>query len=93
METQVYSINLNISWKVLKENVVAVNLDDGNYYTFNFTASLIWQYVDQGKSVQEMEQLMKDQFPDITEQSLKQDIDDIIGFWISEKLIKTIDNL
>ncbi|MDR3219612.1 MAG: PqqD family protein [Dysgonamonadaceae bacterium] len=93
MKAQVYSINLNISWKVLKENVIAVNLDDGNYYTFNFTASLIWQYVDQGKSLQEIEQLMKEQFPDVTVQSLKQDIDDSIGFWTSEKLIKTIDNL
>lgn len=86
METN-YSISSNISWKLLKENVVAVNLDDGNYYTFNPTASLIWQYVDQGKSVSEIENLMQKEFSDIDKQTIKQDTAEIIGFWESEELI------
>jgi hypothetical protein len=90
MKAQNYSVNSNISWKLLKENVVAVNLDDGNYYTFNFTASLVWQYIDQGKTLAEIEQLMSEQFTDVTNQALKDDIREIIEYWLSEKLVKEI---
>lgn len=82
-----FTINSNISWKLLKDAVVAVNLDDGNYYTFNFTASMIWQYVDEKKSVGEIEQLICEQFPETEEQQVKEDIKEIIDFWLSEKLI------
>jgi len=87
METQTYSINANISWKLLKDNVVAVNLDDGNYYTFNFTSSLIWQYIDQGKTIPEIERLLGGQFTEIASQTLKDDVAEIIEYWLSEKLI------
>jgi hypothetical protein len=89
---EMYSINSNISWKLLKDNVVAVNLDDGNYYTFNFTSSLIWQYIDEGKTIMEIEQLMIEQFPEITMQELKEDVCNILEFWISEKLIDKKNN-
>jgi len=82
-----YSIQSNISWKLLKDNVVAVNLDDGNYFTFNETASLIWQYVDQGKSLDEITTVLKSEFPEVMEQTIKEDTDDIIQYWLSEKLI------
>jgi hypothetical protein len=87
MKTHSYSINSNISWKILKDNVVAVNLDDGNYYTFNFTSSLIWQYLDQGKTIPEIEQLLAGQFSDVTGEAVKEDLNSIIDFWLSEKLI------
>jgi hypothetical protein len=87
METHFYSINSNISWKLLKDKVVAVNLDNGAYYTFNFTASLIWQYVDQGKTMPEIERLLSEQFSDITGQVVAKDLSEIIEFWLSEKLI------
>jgi len=87
MEAQTYSINANISWKFLKDNVVAVNLDDGNYYTFNFTSSLIWQYIDHGKKVTEIERLMGDQFSEVATQTVKDDVAEIIEYWLSEKLI------
>jgi len=82
-----YSIQSNISWKLLKDKVVAVNLDDGNYFTFNEAASLIWQYIDQGKSIDAFEVSMKSEFPDVAEQTLNEDIEEIIQYWISEKLI------
>jgi len=87
MESNTISINSNISWKLLKDAVVAVNLDDGNYFTFNTVASLIWQNVDQGKSIPEIEQMIKQKYPDTTELTIKEDIDNIIEFWISEKLV------
>jgi hypothetical protein len=90
MKTQNYSINANISWKLLKDKVVAVNLDNGNYYTFNFTSSLIWQYIDRKKTVAEVEQLMAEQFPGVTNQVIKEDVSEIIDYWISEKLINNI---
>jgi UDP-galactopyranose mutase len=90
MEIQNYSINANISWKLLKDKVVAVNMDNGNYYTFNFTSSLIWQYIDQKKTITEVEQLMAEQFSEVTSQILKDDVGEIIEYWISEKLISKI---
>lgn len=87
MEVAIYSIHSNISWKLLKDKVVAVNLDDGNYYTFNLTASLIWQYVDHGKTIDEIRALMKSEFPEIPQQTLNEDINEIIQYWISEKLV------
>ncbi|MDR1543752.1 MAG: PqqD family protein [Prevotellaceae bacterium] len=85
MNSQIYGINSNISWKVLKDNVVAVNLDNGNYYTFNFTASLIWQYLDQNKTIAEIEQLINTQFPDT--ETVEKDVEEIISYWLPEKLI------
>jgi hypothetical protein len=82
-----FTINSNISWKLLKDAVVAVNLDDGNYYTFNLTASMIWQYIDEKKSVQEIEQLISEEFPDMEMLQIKEDIKEIMDFWLSEKLI------
>jgi hypothetical protein len=87
MDTHGYSINSNISWKLLKDKVVAVNLDNGAYYTFNFTASLIWQYIDQGKTLTEIERLISEQFSEITGQVVAKDLSETIEFWLSEKLI------
>ncbi|MDR1764285.1 MAG: PqqD family protein [Dysgonamonadaceae bacterium] len=85
MEKEIYAINSNISWKLLKDAVVAVNLDSGAYYTFNYTASLIWQWVEQGKSQAEIAASLKEQFPDI--QTVESDVSDIVKYWLSEKLI------
>lgn len=88
MNTEFYLINSNISWKLLNDSVVAVNLDDGNYYTFNYIASMIWQYVDQNKTVNDIEQLIGEAFPDIEIQRIREDIKEIIGFWETEQLVK-----
>jgi predicted house-cleaning noncanonical NTP pyrophosphatase (MazG superfamily) len=82
-----YSISSNISWKLLKDNVVAVNLDDGNYFTFNETASIIWQQVAEEKSIDEIHTYMQSEFVGETEATLKEDIAEIIHHWLSEKLI------
>ena len=82
-----YSISSNISWKLLKDNIVAVNLDDGAYYTFNETASLVWQQVEEGKSTEEIRVLLTSEFPATDGQTVKEDVDEIIKYWLSEKLI------
>jgi len=89
MDKSVYKIGSNISWKLLKDNVVAVNTEDGNYYTFNYTASLIWQWVDQAKTTEELAQLLKTEFPENSD-SITQDVSEIIDYWISEKLINIV---
>jgi len=86
MDKSVYKINSNISWKLLKDNVVAVNTDDGSYYTFNYTSSLVWQWVDQAKTGEELVQLLQEQFPENSD-AIPQDIKWIIDYWLSEKLI------
>lgn len=88
MNAEYYLINSNISWKLLKDSVVAVNLDDGNYYTFNYIASVIWQYVNQNKSVNDIEQLIREEFSDTEMQTVKDDIKDILRFWETEGLVR-----
>lgn len=82
-----FTINTNISWKLLNDAIVAVNLDSGDYYTFNFTASLIWQYVDEKKPTEEIIALFKEQFPETDDQQIDADLKEIFDFWIAEKLI------
>ena len=89
METTTYVINSNISWKLLKDKVVAVNTDNGNYYTFNYTSSLIWQWVDQSKTLKDLVQLLQEQFPENSD-AIPQDINEIIDYWLSEKLINKV---
>jgi hypothetical protein len=89
MSSDVYAINSNISWKLLGDTVAAVNLDDGNYYTFNATASMIWQCVEEKKSLTEIELFMSREFPDMDTAGIKQDIKEITDYWISEKLISS----
>ena len=86
MKTEI-TINSNITWKLLKEKVVAVNLDDGNYFTFNPTASMIWQYVDSLISLDEIERNMIKEFPETDPEQIKTDIKETIDYWLSEKLI------
>ncbi|MDR2146170.1 MAG: PqqD family protein [Tannerella sp.] len=89
MDKSVYKINSNISWKLLKDKVVAVNTDNGNYYTNNYTSSLIWQWVDQAKTMEELALLMQEEFPENSD-SIPQDIKEIINYWLSEKLINKV---
>ena len=89
MDKSVYKINSNISWKLLKDKVVAVNTDDGSYYTFNYTSSLIWQGIDQAKTVEEITRLLQAEFPENSD-SILQDIQEIINYWLFEKLINKV---
>lgn len=82
-------INDNISWKVLSEKVVAVNLDNGNYYTFNETASYIWQKLDK---TGDMDVIVKDMLNDYEipdEKQMMADVEKTVNFWIQEKLVKS----
>ena len=89
MDKTVYKINSNISWKLLKDKVVAVNTDDGNYYTYNYTSSLIWQWVDQAKTIDDLVRMLQEKFPE-KKDVIPQDIKEIIDYWLSEKLIHKI---
>jgi hypothetical protein len=87
MNKAMYAIHSNISWKLLEDAVVAVNLDDGNYYTFNPTSGMIWQYVDDGKSPEEIIDLMSERFAETGREEIERDVWEIIRYWETEKLI------
>ena len=87
MDMETYAINPNVSWKLLKESVVAVNLDDGNYYTNNAVASKVWQYVDEKKTLGDIIQLISDEYLDADRKEIENDVKEIIQYWLSEKLL------
>lgn len=82
-------INDNISWKILSAKVVAVNLDNGNYYTFNETASYIWQKLEKSNVVENIVKEMLNDYAINDEKQLTADVNEIIDFWINEKLVST----
>lgn len=77
----------NISWKQLGERVVAVDTGNGDYYTFNDVASLIWRELSEGKSEEDILALILEQY-DITDaDKVRNDIHAQLEQWKEMKLI------
>ena len=89
MKGDSYKINKNISWKVLADKVVAVNVDNGDYYTLNATASIIWQELDKNPTLTDVEKIIANICDEVPE-NLQNDIEETLNYWIAEKLIEKI---
>lgn len=48
------AIKNNVTWKELGDKVVAVNVESGEYYTMNATASSVWKLLAEGKPADEI---------------------------------------
>jgi len=77
----------NISWKQLGDRVVAVDTNNGDYYTFNEVASTIWAAICDKKSIDEIVALVLEEY-DITDaEKVRQDIDAQVAKWKEMNLI------
>ena len=77
----------NISWKIIQEKVVAVDINTGVYFTMNLSASKIWTAIDAGKESDEILSILEDAYPDIDRAKLISDIKNQIEYWKQEQLI------
>lgn len=77
----------NISWKTLQDKVVAVNVTTGVYFTMNMVASEIWKAIEEGKTEEEILNMLNTSYPDIAPETIRQDYLEQITYWESEKLI------
>ncbi len=77
----------NISWKSLNDRIVAVDVNTGDYYTFNEVASTIWIAVSENKSVDEIVAQILDEY-DITDaETVRKDIDTQLTEWKEMKIL------
>ena len=77
----------NISWKQLGDRVVAVDTNNGDYYTFNEVASTIWVAVSENKSVDDIAAQIMDEYDIADAVQVRQDIDTQLAQWKEMNLI------
>ena len=77
----------NISWKQLGDRVVAVDTNNGDYYTLNDVASTIWLAVSDGKSVDDIVAQIMAEYDITDEAKVRQDIDTQFAQWQEMKLM------
>ncbi len=71
----------NITWKLLGEKVVAVNTENGFYFTMNETASTMWIAITEGKSQEDLKQAILEKFDVEQESVLDNEIEEQIREW------------
>lgn len=77
----------NISWKQLSDRIVAVDTNNGDYYTFNEVASTIWVALSEDKSIDAIVAQILEEY-DITDpEAVRSDIEAQITKWKEMKLI------
>lgn len=77
----------NISWKQLSDRIVAVDTNNGDYYTFNEVASTIWIAVSENKTVNEIVAQVMQEYDITDEVQVRNDIDTQLKEWEEMKLI------
>ena len=78
----------NISWKQLGDRVVAVDTNNGDYYTLNDVASTIWLAVSEGKAVDDIVAQIMAEYDITDEVKVRQDIDTQFAQWQEMKLME-----
>lgn len=77
----------NISWKQLSSRVVAVDTNNGDYYTFNEVASTIWAAVSENKTTDEIVARIMEEYDVTDEAQVRNDIDAQLKEWREMKLV------
>jgi len=78
----------NISWKQLSDRIVAVDTNNGDYYTFNEVASTIWVAISENKTIDEIVAQIMEEYDITDETQVRNDIDAQLKEWEEMKLIK-----
>ena len=78
----------NISWKQLSDRIVAVDTNNGDYYTFNEVASTIWVAISENKTIDEIVAQIMEEYDITDEAKVRNDIESQLKEWVEMKLIK-----
>src|SRR5512139_720243 len=76
----------NYSWRDVNNELVVLNLQSGEYFTFNNVGRLIWLSVNDGKTVDEVTRSVMEQYA-TTEEKAVADVKAFIGNLLSEGLL------
>lgn len=77
----------NISWKQLGDRVVAVDTNNGDYYTLNEVASTIWMAISENKTIDDIAAQIMEEYDATDEAKVRQDIDTQLAQWKEMKLM------
>lgn len=77
----------NYSWRDVNNELVVLNLQSGEYFTFNNVGRLIWLAVNDGKTVDEITRSVMETFDVKTEEKAATDVTAFISNLLSEGLL------
>ena len=84
--TSTYKAPDNYSWRDVNNELVVLNLQSGEYFTFNNVGRLIWLSVNDGKTVNEITRSVVEQYA-TTEEEAVADVKAFISNLLSEGLL------
>ncbi len=83
----VYRINKDkVASRVINGEAVLLNLNSGFYYSLNKTGSEVWQYLQEGKAIDEIIALLNKIYS-LDEKKLKKDVESLVNDLTKEELI------
>ncbi|MDI6743430.1 MAG: PqqD family protein [Smithella sp.] len=74
----------------MEDEVVVINLDNGCYYNLNKTAAQVWNFLDQGYSLNSIASSAEKFYPGETE-SIRSDFKEFVKRLIDEQLVREIE--
>ena len=92
MLNKIYKINES---KAISETIdgetIIINLETGYYYSVNKTATVIWNKIKNGNSIQDISQYFLNHFEADTD-TLEKSVSEIIGLFLKDDLILETDS-
>jgi hypothetical protein len=82
-----YRIPENYSWRDLNNELVILNLDSGEYFTFNDIGRVIWLSINDGKDVEGISKIIIEEYSVSRDEALS-DIHMFISGLVSEGLLE-----
>ena len=82
-----YKIKKDVLWKIVEDEAVIVESEKDVYSYLNQTGTEIWKMIDQNCDLQTIQKTLLEKY-DSDEQTLKQDISDVIDQLLEQDLIE-----
>jgi hypothetical protein len=79
-----------IADRIIEDEAVILNLDNGQYYTLNYVGTLIWKMIGCKKSLGEILSSLKKEYNDTCEDKLKKDVITLVSRLEKEKLVERL---
>ena len=76
----------HVSWKDLDGLIVVVNVQTGDYYSLNPTASAVWRVLADGGRMEDARKALSAGF-EVSQRSLGDDLGECVTGWVDEGLL------
>lgn len=74
------------AWRRVENESIVLDLNSSVYYSLNDTASMIWEKLGKGESVEDIAAALADEF-DVTEAEASKDVAKVVAMLRDEKLL------